>query len=716
MKKSYLIGLSLLAFAGCVSIEEQLASPDPTIRAKGHQRAVDLVLNSNASRTERLAVIAKLGDKESILKILTEYDKHGRSLYWERELQKPDFYKACIDKLDQRGLYEYLAQDYHVLGYNMKEDEAARYEEEKGRYALSRLTDTSILSEIYGYVDDDRHGGRMRKGMKPKNAVAMRLNRFDVLAHVASHRLWKDIQSPEMARDLLLCACDGGKRYWYFQFENMKGRTDVLKALSADRFSAQDRLALAKKVTSDEIVQSMLNYAVNGRTRPEIHDRAVAVALSMNVDEATRCKIAAEMIDDQFSTNWNQNDLYPMLNAAALAETCSVSTKYKLCRLMLARIEGAKGSCYVEPQFDESKDVDPNVMAEDFKAYVLKQHWSSADEERINLVMKAWLPLFRTEDMRDIIVSGEKGCSLLLPYVKGEKMMLDLYKNVDSARMRMYFATKISKKDITADLCRKEDNPKIREFLLLRGGSEVRTAFEGKQNRDLKPFLQRAESASKTTFSFQGFYLGMDVNDAFALVRESVADGEAKVHETSDGAKIVVVVGQSTPFCRADKAGKVFRFDFGRQWLDKWFQSKSVDAATLAAEYGQHFGVKLENQTLTRRIDVHERELSKEMGFGTQPPQGRSWYHELIAISQDAYDGICDAKKYKVTYYGKKVTRTEGCSPQIGASSQGLAGAIEQGVNGIASSLWTKLVSMKIVSETENVMSDEGVLRVEKIP
>ena len=208
----------------------------------------------------------------------------------------------------------------------------------------------------------------------------------------------------------------------------------------------------------------------------------------------------------------------------------------------------------------------------------------------------------------------------------------------------------------------------------------------------------------------------MDVNDAFALIRESVADGEAKVREMSDGTKAVVVIGQSTPFCRADKAGKVFRFDFGRQWLDKWFQSKSVDAATLAAEYGQHFGVKLESQTLTRKIDAHEKELSKEMGFGAQSPQGRGWYHELVIISQDAYDGVCDAKKYKLTYYGKKETQKEGYSPRIGASSQGLAGAMEQGVNGIASSLWTKLVSMKIASETENVMSDEGVLRVEMIP
>ena len=716
MKKSHLVISVILAFAGCVSIDEQLASSDPATRAKGQQRAVELVLDSNASRTERLAVIAKLEDKESILKILTEYDEHGRSLYWERELQKPDFYKACIDKLDQRGLYEYLAHDYHVHGYNMKRNEAVQYEVEKGRYALSRLTDASILSEIYINVDDDRHGGRMRKGMKLENAVTKRLDRFDVLAHVASHRLWRDIQSPEMARDLLLCACDGGKRYWYFRFENMKGRADVLKALSADRFSAQDRLDLAKKVTSGEIVQSMLNYAVNGDTRPEIHDQVVAVTLSMNLDEATRCKIAAKMIDDQFSTNWNRNDLYPMLNAAALAETCSASTKYKLCRLMLARIERSKGGCYVEPQFDESKGMDLNVMAEDFKAYVLKRHWSSADEERINMVMNAWMPLFTPEDIRDAFVSNATGCEFLLPYVKDGAMLLDLYKNVDRVKLRTHFATQIRVQDITADLCRKEDNPKIREILLLRGGSEVRTAFEGKQKQDLKPFLQRAEAASKTTFSFKGFYLGMDVNDTFALVRESVADGEGKVREMSDGTKAVVVVGQSTPFCRADKAGKVFRFDFGRQWLDKWFNSKSVDAAILAAEYGKHFGVKLESQALMCKIDAHEKELSKEMGFGAQSPQGRGWYHELVTISQEAYDGVCDAKKYKLTYYGKKDTRKEGYSPRIGASSQGLAGVMEQGVNGIASSLWTKLVSMKIASETENVMSDEGVLRVEMIP
>jgi len=715
MKRSYLIGLSVLVFAGCVSIEEQLASSDPTTRAKGQQRAIEYVLDSSASRTERLAVIARLDDKESILKILTEYDKHGRSLYWEHELQKPDFYKACIDKLDQRGLYEYLAREYCVHGYNMKTEEADRYEAEKGRYALSRMTDASILAEMYVCSDEDWRVGRWGKGWKPKNAVIKRLNRFDVLAHVASHRLWKDIQSPEMARDLLLCACDGGQ-HWRFEFENMKSRTDILKVLSADRFSAQDRLELAKKVTSAEIVQSMLYYSVDGRWLHGIRDQAVAVALGMNVDEVVRCKIATKMIDDQFSTNWDRNDLFPMLNAAALAETCSASAKYKLCRLMLARLERAKGRYYVEPQFDESKGVDPNVLAEDFKAYVLKRDWSAADEERINLVMKAWLPLIRPEYMRDIIASEAEGCSLLLPYVTDEKMILDLYKNVDNARMRMYFATKIRKEDITAELCRKEDNPKIREILFARGGPYVQAGFEKKQDQELKPLLARAEEAGKTTFACHGFYLGMDVKDAFALVKENVAEGDAKLDQDSAGSKVIVVRGQGTPFCRADKAGKVFRFDFGHQWLDKWFANKAVDAASLAAEYGKRFGVKLEPKDVSRRIDVHEKDLSKEMGFGTQSPQGRGWYHVVVTVTQDSFGGACESKKYSMTYFGKKNTREMGSSPRLGTSSQGLAGAVERGVNDVSSSLWMKLVSMKVAQETENVMSDEGVLSVEQMP
>lgn len=735
MKKSHLVISVILAFAGCVSIDEQLASSDPATRAKGRQRIVEMVLNGTADRRECLAAIAKLDDKESVLTILAEYDSYdrNRTLSWERELQKPDFYKACIDKLDQQGLYDYLISGFPRVGCKIKEEEAVPYEKEKARYALSRMKDASLISKLYAVVyaefeglhravwkpDDVLKRAKIGRGgalRKARGRFLGRLDRFDILAHVASQKQWKDIQSPDLACGLLLCACDGGE-HWKFKFNStgFESRREIRKALAADRFSDQDRQELAKKVTAEEVVRDMLNYSIHSSNGPKVYDPAVVVTLGMNVNEEVRCEISAKMIEDQFNTNWQQDNLYPFLNAARLAATCSDSTKSKLCLTMLSKLGRVKGgSYYVES--DQARKGDLNMMVQDFKDSVLKPHWSAADEERINRVMDAWVPLFTSEDIRAAFVSNTDGCEFLLPYVKDGEMLLDLYKNVDRVKLRTHFATQIGVKDITADLCRKEDNPKIREILLLRGGSEVRTAFEGRQKQDLKPFLQRAEAASKTTFSFQGFYLGMDVNDAFALIRESVADGEAKVREMSDGTKAVVVIGQSTPFCRADKAGKVFRFDFGRQWLDKWFQSKSVDAATLAAEYGQHFGVKLESQTLTRKIDAHEKELSKEMGFGAQSPQGRGWYHELVIISQDAYDGVCDAKKYKLTYYGKKETQKEGYSPRIGASSQGLAGAMEQGVNGIASSLWTKLVSMKIASETENVMSDEGVLRVEMIP
>lgn len=741
MKIPHLIVSVILAFSGCVSIDEQLASSDPATRAKGRQRIVEMVLNGTADRHECLTAIAKLDDKESVLTILTEYDSHdrNRTLSWERELQKPDFYKACIDKLDQQGLYDYLTSGFPRVGCKIKEEEAVPYEKEKARYALSRMKDALLISKLYAVVYAGFYGlhravwktddvlkrakiGREALLRKARGRFLDRLDHFDILAYVASQKQWKDIQSPDLACGLLLCACDGGE-HWKFEFNSTRfeSRREVRKTLAADRFSDQDRQELAKKVTAEEVVRDMLNYSIHSSNGPKVYDPDVVVTLGMNVNEEVRREIGSKMIEDQFNTNWQHDNLYPLLNAERLAATCSDATKSKLCLTMLSKLGRVKGgSYYVESNRARKGDIQSigdlqSIIARDLKNFG-KPHWSAADEERINRVMNAWMPLFTPEDIRDAFVSNATGCEFLLPYVKDGEMLLDLYKNVDRVKLRTHFATQIRVQDITADLCRKEDNPKIREILLLRGGAEVRTAFEGKQKQDLKPFLQRAEAAAKTTFSFQGFYLGMDVNDAFALVRKNVADGEAKVHETSDGAKIVVVVGQSTPFCRADKAGKVFRFDFGRQWLDKWFQSKSVDAATLAAEYGKHFGVKLEGQTLTRRIDVHEKELSKEMGFGAQSPQGRGWYHERIVISQDAYDGVCDAKKYKLTYYGKKDTRKEGYSPRVGTSSQGLAGAIEQGVNGIASSLWTKLVSMKVASETESVMSDEGVLRVEMIP
>lgn len=163
MKRSHLIGLSVLVFAGCVSIEKQLASSDPATRAKGQQRAVEYVLDSSASHTERLAVIGKLNDNGTILRLLSE-------------CRTPDLYKACLDKLDQQGLYDFLTKVTPEFSYKVKSEDVWRDEKEKGRYALSRLVDVSLLSELYGNVENDRYGGRPRKGMKSQNVAAKRLN------------------------------------------------------------------------------------------------------------------------------------------------------------------------------------------------------------------------------------------------------------------------------------------------------------------------------------------------------------------------------------------------------------------------------------------------------------------------------------------------------------------------------------------------------------
>ena len=239
MQISHLIVSVVLAFAGCVSIDEQLASSDPATRAKGRQRIVEMVLNGTADRHECLAAIAKLDDKESVLTILTEYDSHerSRSVFWERELQKPDFYKACIDKLDQQGLYDYLIRGFPRVGWKIKEKEAILFEKEKARYALSRMKDASLISKLYAVVYAEFEGmhkpvwkpddvlkrakigrGALRNAHVLSDVFLGRLDRFDILAHVASQKQWKDIQSPDLACGLLLCACDGGE-HWKFEFD-----------------------------------------------------------------------------------------------------------------------------------------------------------------------------------------------------------------------------------------------------------------------------------------------------------------------------------------------------------------------------------------------------------------------------------------------------------------------------------------------------------------
>lgn len=73
MKKLMLCTLwaAIMMMAGCISIEEQLVSSDPKVRAQGLNRAIDAAIGDLwLSKEERLGWLFRLDSNETLCKVI----------------------------------------------------------------------------------------------------------------------------------------------------------------------------------------------------------------------------------------------------------------------------------------------------------------------------------------------------------------------------------------------------------------------------------------------------------------------------------------------------------------------------------------------------------------------------------------------------------------------------------------------------------------------
>lgn len=67
----YILGIGVMLMSGCISIEEQLASSDPKVRAQGLNRACDAAIGDLwLSKEQRLAWLSRLDSDEALCKVI----------------------------------------------------------------------------------------------------------------------------------------------------------------------------------------------------------------------------------------------------------------------------------------------------------------------------------------------------------------------------------------------------------------------------------------------------------------------------------------------------------------------------------------------------------------------------------------------------------------------------------------------------------------------
>ena len=97
--------LAVMALAGCMTLEEQLKSSDPAVRARAQQRLVGIALDTNeftggAEKDERIAAIRLIDDQDALMRILQTNLNDGRfnGEYWEGVFKgDAEVFGPCID-------------------------------------------------------------------------------------------------------------------------------------------------------------------------------------------------------------------------------------------------------------------------------------------------------------------------------------------------------------------------------------------------------------------------------------------------------------------------------------------------------------------------------------------------------------------------------------------------------------------------------------------
>ena len=155
---------------------------------------------------------------------------------------------------------------------------------------------------------------------------------------------------------------------------------------------------------------------------------------------------------------------------------------------------------------------------------------------------------------------------------------------------------------------------------------------------------RRQENNGKYGFNLKGFYLGMSIQEAKSLA-EKWLPGAMVAVTTNNCIEIDVTthkldVGlfeatiQPMYFCQADLSGRVYRFNFDKRFLKKWFRYNVQTYQEWAHEFGR------EHDCDFRYVAIeNERDVGEAFPF---------------TVKQDSWQYRNGLQEYKVTYFGEK--------------------------------------------------------------
>ena len=634
-------------FTGCVSIEDQLNSQDPSVRLVGEHRLltqarmsgkpeevlnavkrihtkpllIEIAKNASQKRIEEgQTALSQLTDENDFATLacsaeapqirrmaLSKVSQHKILRSICTQTRDPVIRKSAMDKLSPAD-FALLPYSPELLPYWKKitdqktlakiyRDGCGTFSEDDLKAIADKINDEAVLGEM----------------VIPPDPIAERKRDSEIRAAKSTLQTLEKMQQRERKSDRRNAYAQRSR-----QAENeARAKLQRFQAEGGSLYVTNDaaRTALYCRIQNAEVFGKIVS-ATDEYNRPLFKTREQLAPILKRMPEDKALEFALGKLKSFGIYQLGNDDLVPLEIAVSLAGVAKESkTRVRLAVEAFGRIESIKDECKKDFRYNwrDSSEKFAREYAESFSL--------SEDEKAEILAMgslagRRVVEIAGEETARKALASGRSfGRELeeqLVAKIPANKIDIPLYESVKPGTAKAALYKKASLK---------------RSF----------AAVEAK-----------AKTAAGKTFELEGFYLGMSLDDletvlAYHFPRlefSECRDEDGYEKEKGFGKEFMIVFSsKNNPFCRASaKDRKVYRIDFDKDIIANWCKYNAATPRTWAQSFGKEHGVKMEYSPLSKEVTA---------------VSGNNMSFRQISLHQETWQCKNVAKKYRLTYFGQ---------------------------------------------------------------
>lgn len=656
----------VLTMAGCMSLEERLASPDRDVRIQAeHELYADIrksgnpqvalegipkitcdmnllvsfaVLPVGGSHDVAKAAVEQIGPQDSWLSTVVLYERapnEARRLALSKitepkilvniygKTREPSFKREIIGRLPDTWFsslpYDPLVSKQWRKIKNANLLKRILLEEV---LTLSEEDRTGILKKLVDFNQQKSTETELAQYYKNKGRELSREDRAKILSCISSQDVLLEMVSPP-SEDVKARNKDVERELQDIDRKISTAEGELSRYMRKKRRDKYEWKINACTEIIAELKEERKKKEATIVTSCFVEDDDLRGDVFGKMEPAAIVNVANALIDAQTDTLWNRGDTTPLQSASKLAEYVDETSRSALIVHLLGKIGGISKACRGREEFN-SKEFGEQGAA-------VLRHWKKYLTDNVR---EAVLLTLTDEDyLNAMVIEGT-------PPEMSHRLLLS--QKLKSSFVETRLAHSIDPKMIDATLYERVRGDFARKALYQRATPSVQKAIQGIREKAVADLIEKGQKMQDRTFVLKGFYLGMPIQDAKKLVEYYrpnarvviTQDNNLEINPTRKEPLFgtnIVVDPQEMYFCQADRRGRVYRLNFDKGFLKQWFDFDVQDWHEWAREYGRRFDCDFRSYTVKK-----------------DESRNRIYMH----YSQPAYRYRNNQKKFMVTYYG----------------------------------------------------------------